>query len=204
MNGTIYLLTFPNGKGYVGQTIQPMRKRLRQHRSKKAYAVGAAWAKYGKPEVVVLAEGLETQAELDRAEELLIAGMGTMAPRGYNLETGGRGRGTVSEITRARHAESKIGNTNGRGNKGRKASPEQRPNYVAAARKRADSYTPEQKAATAAKKRAIAAARTLEQREAIAAKKRAKWAAQTPEQRADIQARRIATRAANKAKRNNQ
>ena len=103
MNGTIYLLTFPNGKGYVGQTIN-LEQRLRQHRSRNAYAVGKAWAKHGEPEVVVLAEGLETKAELDRAEVLLIAGMGTLSPRGYNLTEGGEGTVgyTVTDETRAK------------------------------------------------------------------------------------------------------
>lgn len=45
--GYIYILTSPNGKSYIGQTIRPIEKRLEEHqKSKGGRGVSGAIKKY--------------------------------------------------------------------------------------------------------------------------------------------------------------
>ena len=89
--GRIYLLTFPNGKGYVGQTVQNTAVRLTQH-AKAAInggqALYRAWRKHGAPTLTVLFEC--AASELDAAETTCISALRTFSPNGYNLTAGGR------------------------------------------------------------------------------------------------------------------
>jgi hypothetical protein len=90
--GHIYLLKFANGKGYVGQTVKSVAKRLASHRGKVRKrggcpALSAAWEKYGEPECVPLFEVPDD--ELDDAEKSAILALGTLAPFGYNITPGG-------------------------------------------------------------------------------------------------------------------
>ncbi len=127
MSFLIYLLTnLINNKIYVGQTIQPIKKRIHQHNAEaRRFAKGhkvwshlhAAMAKYGienfKPEVIDTADYLE---EMNEKECLWIKRLHSDDRRiGYNLEKGGNGLGRVSEETKL-----KISMTL----KGRKHSPE--------------------------------------------------------------------------------
>ena len=88
--GYIYLLTFSNGKFYVGQTRRSITCRFRQHRADakiKCQPLYQAWRKYGEPALLVLAEA--PHADLDRLEVSAIAAVGSIDPIGYNLTPGG-------------------------------------------------------------------------------------------------------------------
>lgn len=92
--GTIYKLTSPTGKSYVGQTIQQLSKRIGGHRCKSTcYAIHAAIKKYGfrSFDVAVLAENVPSH-EIDDVEDYFIAHHDTLAPNGYNLVRGRRCR----------------------------------------------------------------------------------------------------------------
>ncbi len=100
----IYLLTFPGGKKYIGQTIRSLAQRLREHQNGDTIT-SSAWAKHGDPDVQILAT-TDSQEDLDRLEIHYIAEFDTIAPNGYNLALGGHG---CSEETRRRMSESNRG-----------------------------------------------------------------------------------------------
>jgi len=97
VTGHIYILLFPSGKRYVGQTIQTVEKRMRRHwrPSKKEYSypVHNAMRCYGKKDTII--EKTFTlkcaQEYLDLIEIRAIKHYNTLAPNGYNLTEGGRG-----------------------------------------------------------------------------------------------------------------
>jgi group I intron endonuclease len=94
--GIIYKLTFPNGKSYIGQTIQTFNNRFRQHISSAFNKCGGcrllskAIRKYGEKSIKI-----ETILHychidyLDMWEAIFIKYYKTLAPCGYNLQTGG-------------------------------------------------------------------------------------------------------------------
>lgn len=92
--GIIYKLTCPEGKSYIGQTIQSFQKRMNNHVYGKSYCrvLKEAIDKYGfdnfKKEIIW--EG-EKELILEK-EKYFINHFNTMYPNGYNLSTGG-GRG---------------------------------------------------------------------------------------------------------------
>lgn len=101
----IYVVTnSANGKRYVGQTIQSIEARWRQHCSLqgKCRAIESAIRKYGAGafsiEEIAVAE---SQSELDALERLWIARLNTVSPNGYNLSGGGEGAGVMNESTKA-------------------------------------------------------------------------------------------------------
>jgi group I intron endonuclease len=91
MIGFIYKLVFANGKCYIGQTRQSVRRRFFGHRASvkagRTSRVYAAWRKYGEPACIQL--GQFSIDELDTQEINFIEYYGTLSPHGYNLETGG-------------------------------------------------------------------------------------------------------------------
>lgn len=97
---TIYCHTNKvNGKRYVGQTVNSMEFRWKDHlrsanRNEGARLFGRALRKYGADafEHEVL-ETVETQAEADKTEAKWIAQLRSRAPKGYNLAVGGGGPG---------------------------------------------------------------------------------------------------------------
>lgn len=99
--GYIYILTSPNGKSYIGQTIRPIEKRLEEHRKGQSSSCRAfynaiqyhGWENFEK-------DWYECPDEdLNFDEELLVREIGTLAPNGYNLKEGG-GNGKMSEDTK--------------------------------------------------------------------------------------------------------
>lgn len=101
--GTLYKLTFANGKEYIGITRSTMARRFYDH--KKAarngsypYAIYTAWRKYGEPILSVLA--VVEDADLCDAERRAIKKFNTKAPHGYNLTDGGEGV-VGKEVTQA-------------------------------------------------------------------------------------------------------
>ena len=82
----VYVITFDNGKSYVGVTSD-LKRRIREHRSNTS-AVGSAMRVHGRSVRGVFGGG---PAECFAEERRLIAALGTLAPGGYNLTTGGEG-----------------------------------------------------------------------------------------------------------------
>ena len=113
----IYIATSPSGKSYVGQTIQPLRKRINGHwesarNPKLNTAFCRAMRKYPNRHqwTWVVASRASSQKLLDAQEEFLIGFFGD-----YNSHPGGRGGPKTAEH-RAKISES---------NRGQKRTPDQ-------------------------------------------------------------------------------
>ena len=119
--GSIYKITNTiNGKVYVGQTINDAYKtRIRDHLNGTQHGsrlVKHAIEKYGQDvfTVEILHDGIIPEF-LNTLEIEAIAKFNTVAPNGYNLDTGGNGVGSPSGETRRKLSEA---------NKGKKRSEE--------------------------------------------------------------------------------
>jgi group I intron endonuclease len=118
--GKIYLITcLVNGKKYVGQTVQPLGVRFRQHinsanvsakTGKKDFYLHRSLRKHGESNFQIsLLCSCENKMELDLMEDLYIAGYGTMNTKvGYNRKRGGA-NGKPSEATRKLHSQVRKG-----------------------------------------------------------------------------------------------
>lgn len=96
MNGKIYCITnLVDGKFYIGQTIQTIRKRFSRHKYDSKTMTGhlhLAMKKYGTDNFVIdcLVDGIETTDELNYAEKLWIAITNCCDKAiGYNKHEGG-------------------------------------------------------------------------------------------------------------------
>ena len=89
---SLYQLTFPNGKVYIGQTVRKMSVRLAQHRAAakrgSSLPVHNAWRKHGEPSVAILSEH-DCQDALHEAEIAAIEKLNCLVTNGYNLALGG-------------------------------------------------------------------------------------------------------------------
>lgn len=115
MPGLMYKLTSPSGKSYIGQTVQTFTKRMCGHKnaSKNPDKPGCrllnaairahGWDNFTK-EVLVLCPAYQ----LDWYETTFISMYGTLAPDGYNLNTGGSLNKRHSEDTKAKMVESAL------------------------------------------------------------------------------------------------
>lgn len=97
MNGSIYLIKNDvNDKVYIGQTIQQVETRFKQHlrlnKSNKRQAIFKAIESIGKEHFsyVVLESNIETYSELNKLEEYYISKYDSIIPNGYNLCPGGQ------------------------------------------------------------------------------------------------------------------
>lgn len=97
MNGSVYLIkNSVNGKVYVGQTIQPVERRFKQHlklpKASQKQLIYKAIKKYGKDKFSyeILIEGIDNYKDLNELEELYIIKYDSMIPNGYNLCPGGQ------------------------------------------------------------------------------------------------------------------
>lgn len=111
----IYLITNNiNGKQYVGQTVQTIEERFREHCRKTHQVIGKAIAKYGKENFTV--EELHHTEDFDKLQELEVLEIeshNTLVPNGYNVVKGGGGtvgykhteetRANMSEIKKAQY-----------------------------------------------------------------------------------------------------
>ena len=101
--GIIYSITSPNGKSYIGQTMD-FENRMKRHqdRTSRCVAISSAIGKYGwdNMEVELLHENVPID-DLNWLERHCIWIYGTMSPDGYNLTDGGEG-GIQSEESRAK------------------------------------------------------------------------------------------------------
>lgn len=105
--GVIYCLTSPEGKRYVGQTCNSLRKRCRQHAIqtiKKNFPISHAIKKYGIEnfKVRIVKKGLKTQGELDFYEIKYIAQY-KLIKNGYNCSKGGRTGGVLKHTDERRN-----------------------------------------------------------------------------------------------------
>lgn len=106
MNGSIYLIkNSANGKVYVGQTIQPVERRFKQHlklpKASQRQLIYKAIDKYGKDKFSyeILIEGIDNYKDLNELEELYIIKYNSMVPNGYNLCPGGQKWRRVPELS---------------------------------------------------------------------------------------------------------
>jgi group I intron endonuclease len=113
---TIYIFTFPNGKQYIGQSVN-LAQRYRRHKrcSQQECAkqvVDRAIKKYGWSNVIK--DEIECAEEfLDEVEQTWIKNFETMDRKyGYNRDSGGNANKHASDITLRRQSESKTGNKN--------------------------------------------------------------------------------------------
>lgn len=104
------------GKNYIGQTVQPVRRRWNLHRfhmNKLNRPLYASMRKHGAEnfEFSVL-ETLPRYTEksvLDSRECVWIEKFNAIHPHGYNLTSGGFGKFFLAQVTKDRIAASKIG-----------------------------------------------------------------------------------------------
>ena len=90
---TLYVLSFLNGKQYVGQTTRKIITRITQHRqnamrNNSMLAVHCAWRAHGEPTLKVIGE-YDSQDALNIAEKTAIIALSTLSPNGYNISVGG-------------------------------------------------------------------------------------------------------------------
>lgn len=106
--GTIYMIrNIKNDKRYVGQSVQPVEKRFRQHieaaylEGRRAYntCLSRAIRKHGSDffEVGVLAEDVPDE-DLDIVEAHYIDMYNTLAPNGYNKSVGFNDNSLAEEL----------------------------------------------------------------------------------------------------------
>jgi len=118
VTGHIYILLFPSGKRYVGQTIHNITKRIWQHwhpsKREENFPVHRAMKKCGKrygKDSVKVEKTLTlkcTQEYLDLIEDRAIVMFNTLVPNGYNLKRGGS-HGAHSEETKVKMSASHMG-----------------------------------------------------------------------------------------------
>jgi len=111
MTSGIYCLTSPSGKKYFGQSwfIEDRWNRHRRNVDKKCYALYNAinlygWENFIKEIIIVV----NNQEDMDLYETECIKNYNTLAPNGYNLQTGGsHGRLHPDTIQKIREARAK-------------------------------------------------------------------------------------------------
>ena len=92
-----------NGKAYIGQTTQPLKKRLNHHRRSQELLIGKAINKYGWENfTVTILEECKTPKELDEREQYWIAFFNTIIPNGYNKTAGGNAGHKLSDEQKAK------------------------------------------------------------------------------------------------------
>ena len=96
INGTIYVIKNKcNNNVYVGQTIQSVEERFKQHlkllKSNSKQLIHKAIKKYGKENFYyeVLVTNVNSLEELNSLEEYFIRKFNSLTPNGYNLCYGG-------------------------------------------------------------------------------------------------------------------
>lgn len=118
MNGTVYCLSFPGGRKYVGSTTLPMKTRMHCHRQQSSVSetpVYQCWRREGEPEVRIIA--VVPIDQLFERERLEVERLG---PERLNVAPGGANGGFLgnqnakgmkhSEETRQRMSKHRRGN----------------------------------------------------------------------------------------------
>ena len=115
----IYLVTNEvNGKQYVGQTVQTLKKRWSSHgsdakRRRGPHALVHAILKYGKENFSIrTVKVCSTRKELNSLEKSYIVKLKTKAPSGYNITDGGDGTlGVPQTLEQLKKFRKTIGNS---------------------------------------------------------------------------------------------
>lgn len=113
----VYLVTFPNGKQYVGITTATLKERKVEHysrtRSGSSFAIHNALIKYESKEKWEVLKYCSSYEEAQKLEIEYIKNLNTLAPNGYNLTEGGGGcKGyKLSDVQRKRLSDSHLGYT---------------------------------------------------------------------------------------------
>lgn len=148
MSWTVYRHTFPNGKVYIGITKSNPKKRWDggrgyAHSPRMAKAIAEyGWENVGHD----ILEEHTSKAEAEAAEIAYIAQYQSNDPEhGYNTESGGSGRGKISDETRKKLSERMLGDKNptrrfGHPFQGKHHSPEAKAKMSAAAKARVGRY----------------------------------------------------------------
>ena len=91
--GVVYLiLNKVNGKRYVGQTVQPLKKRFDKHAKCNTTLIGKAIQKYGRENFYCgVIKTCASKAEMDYWEKHFIVALKSKVPYGYNMTDGGEG-----------------------------------------------------------------------------------------------------------------
>jgi group I intron endonuclease len=97
--GIVYLFTSPSGKGYVGQTID-LNERLKGHKKKGSNCtlLKRAINKYGFENMKFKIIEKVSYDALDEREYYWIDELNTLAPNGYNCNTGGKAKKKLSQF----------------------------------------------------------------------------------------------------------
>ena len=96
--GYIYLVTnLVNGHQYIGQTVQSdIKSRWKQHRTVNSNTIGRylsdAYKKYGIDNFKFQIVCICFDSDIDELEKHYISKFNTLAPKGYNLKSGGKHR----------------------------------------------------------------------------------------------------------------
>jgi len=98
--GIIYKITSPSGKVYVGQTVRSFEKRMQEHKreSSGCTLIKRAINKYGDEMKYEIIEEDVPQEHLDEREMFWISHFNSLAPNGYNCNTGGQFNVVTQEI----------------------------------------------------------------------------------------------------------
>lgn len=95
--GIIYIATSPSGKSYVGQTVNTIFERWREHiydaydvKKDHCKLLNRAIRKYNQNNFELQCVCECSNDELDKREQYYIQLYNTMKPNGYNLTSGGR------------------------------------------------------------------------------------------------------------------
>ena len=107
----VYIYTFPNGKKYIGQTINSLNQRARHGENyKKSPCVYAAIQKYGWDNIIIETITCNSEEEMDQLEIELIAKYKTTNRNyGYNLDSGGHTGHHLAEETKQKLREKHLG-----------------------------------------------------------------------------------------------
>lgn len=110
---TIYLITSPSGKQYVGQTMRGVNKRWKDHCNNKKDVIMVRAIKKYSPEnfIITCLERTHNKEKANKLERFYIKELNTMTPKGYNMSPGGGGMVpgyVLSEKTKQKISQKRI------------------------------------------------------------------------------------------------
>lgn len=109
----VYIYTFPNGKKYIGQTVQTLEGRAKRGEGYKNQFVYQAIQKYGWNSIQIETFECSNEEEMDSLErELIIKYNTTNSNFGYNIEDGGNKNKHLSEETKKKLSDLNKGENN--------------------------------------------------------------------------------------------
>ena len=87
----LYAITFPNGKRYIGKTIQKVATRFRYHVRFPTSLVGKKLREIGTENVKIITLAIGSEEYIFALEKVAIEKFNTLVPNGYNIAAGGDG-----------------------------------------------------------------------------------------------------------------